>query len=122
VDAFGSYTHKQRTRVEKITSEPVLTEEKTIQQQPETKPAEEVSAPVPTPATQTLYGVQVCASRTALEPSDPKLKGQKCSCLQIGNWYKYYVGPFPTKEDAQNKQNELKSLFPDCWVIQLKNE
>ena len=131
VDAFGSYTHKQRTRVEKITSEPVLTEEKTvqqqpetkpIQQQPETKPAEEVSAPVPAPATQTLYGVQVCASRTALEPSDPKLKGQKCSCLQIGNWYKYYVGPFTTKEAAQNKQNELKSLFPDCWVIQLKNE
>ena len=67
------------------------------------------------------YGVQVYASRTQLADSDPRLKGQPCRFFQVNGWYKYYVGPFTSERDAQRRQAELKSLFPDCWVVKIPN-
>ncbi len=88
--------------------------------QSEVKQTEPATTETPV-AIQEAYAVQVCASRTQLAPNDPKLKGQQCGCIQAGEWYKYYVGPFPSREAAQTMQTELKSLFPDCWVIKLNN-
>ena len=129
VDAFGDYTHKQKAK-EQAKEEPaaqpaadsvvVQPKAETPQPQAETQSKTETRQPqkeTPQPA----YAVQICASRTQLAPADPKLKGQKCGFIQSGEWYKYYVGPFATKEEAQTKQTELKALFPDCWVITINN-
>lgn len=67
------------------------------------------------------YGVQVCASRTPLADSDPKLKGLKCKSFEANGWHKYYVGPYNTEKEAQRLQAELKKLFPDCWVVKIPN-
>ncbi|MBQ2608523.1 MAG: N-acetylmuramoyl-L-alanine amidase [Paludibacteraceae bacterium] len=68
------------------------------------------------------YGVQVCASRTQLADTDPRLKGQKCLFFQANGWYKYYIGPFASEKEAQRRQAELKSLFPDCWVVKIPKQ
>jgi N-acetylmuramoyl-L-alanine amidase len=67
------------------------------------------------------YGVQVCASRTPLADNDARLKGQQCRYFLSNGWYKYYIGPFTTERDALRRQAELKSLFPDCWVVKIPN-
>jgi len=103
VEAFGTYTHKQKAKAQ-------AKEEPAASNKTETSVVQKCG-----------YAVQICASRTELAPSDPKLKGQPCGSIQTGEWYKYYVGPYDSKEAAQRKQKELKTLFPDCWVIEIKN-
>ena len=124
VDAFGAYTRRTRIEPPAQTEQPVQPAQP-AQEQPTAQPVQTEQPVQPaqeqpaTPAAQpvTCYAVQICASRTPLEPTDPKLQGQACGVLQAGEWYKYYVGTFATREEAQTKQTELKPLFPDCWVI-----
>ncbi|MBR1878461.1 MAG: N-acetylmuramoyl-L-alanine amidase [Paludibacteraceae bacterium] len=118
VDAFGAYTHKEKAK-EQAKEEPLSQPAEPAPQAVETPAAPETTEVPVVP--QEAYAVQICASRTPLAPNDPKLKGQQCGFIQAGEWYKYYIGPFPSKEEAQTKQAELKSLFPDCWVIKLNN-
>ena len=68
----------------------------------------------------TYYAVQVCATKELLDPSDPRLKGQKCEYIQLGGWYKYYTAADPDRAKVVNEQQKLKSLFPDCWIITLE--
>lgn len=65
------------------------------------------------------YGVQVLASSVLLREDDPKLKGQVCKYFVVNGWYKYYVGEYTSAADAEAKKQELKSLFPDCWVVKV---
>lgn len=67
------------------------------------------------------YAVQICATKTFLQPNDPKLKGLECQYTKIGDWYKYYTAVSETREAAAAKQKELKALFPDCWIITINN-
>jgi hypothetical protein len=72
-----------------------------------------------TPPT-TYYAVQICASKTPLAPSDPKLKGQPCEYIQAGEWYKYYTAADTDRAKVQAALMNLKTLFPDCWIITVK--
>ena len=139
VDAFGAYTHKQAVRREQTESGAQLAEttpqpaevtpkpaEVTPQPAKEEKPAVEQKPVVEQtqveitevlPPTETWFAVQVCASRKPLAPDDPKLKGQKCECMHLGDWYKYYTAADTDRAKVVQSQKELKPLFPDCWVI-----
>ena len=64
----------------------------------------------------TYYALQICASRTPLDPNDPKLKGVSCECRKVGDWYKYYAIIDTDRDKVAAKQKELKKLFPDCWI------
>ena len=119
VEAFAKYTKKQAVKKEVLsidtlnqTSETLTTE---IRDEVNTgaTPDQHESEVKPT----RYYAVQICASATPLSPNDPKLKGQACDFLHVGAWYKYYTAVSTTREEANAKQKELKSLFPDCWVI-----
>ncbi len=127
VDAFGVYTHKKELRsegVKEVRSEGV--KEPVINDEPKA-PNDEMSAVKPLNDTpkkpakpQTLYAVQVCASRTILEPNDPKLQGQPCDYVKIGEWYKYYTAADPDRTKVETARKELRSLFPDCWIIKVE--
>jgi N-acetylmuramoyl-L-alanine amidase len=66
------------------------------------------------------YGVQVCASRTPLKANDPQLKGQETKHFHVNGWYKYYIGEYTSEKEAIDRQKELKSIFPGCWVVTIK--
>ena len=65
---------------------------------------------------QTYYGLQVCASRAPLAANDPKLQGVSCECRQVGDWYKYYAIIDTDRAKVAEKQKEIRTLFPDCWI------
>ena len=69
---------------------------------------------------QTYYALQVCASRTPLAADDPKLKGLPCECRQVGDWYKYYAIMDTDRSTVVEKQKQIKSLFPDCWITKFE--
>ena len=117
VDAFGVYTHRQAVKkVEKPTVDTIPSQPDTPSQPSARKPAKPAKPEKP----QTLYAVQVCASRTILEPNDPKLQGQPCDYVKIGEWYKYYTAADPDRTKVEAARKELRSLFPDCWIIKVE--
>ena len=68
----------------------------------------------------TYYALQICASRTLLDPSDPKLKGLTCEYRKVGDWYKYYAIVDTDRNKVVEKQKEIKKLFPDCWITKFE--
>ncbi len=141
VNAFGAYTHKQAAKketlqVEQTDVQPVDTPAGKLVIEPTRKPKEQPADATPATATAamqandtlktpsqpqtTYYAVQICASRTPLKPTDPKLKGQPCEYTKVGDWYKYYTAADTDKQKVQTARKNLKSLFPDCWVISIK--
>ena len=118
VNAFGVYTHRQA--VKKIET-PVLDTTQITQNTPKTQitPNTPINQSSPHPA-KPLYAVQICASRTILEPSDPKLQGRKCDYIKVGEWYKYYTAADTDSKKVEASRQKLLSRFPDCWIIKIE--
>ena len=118
VDAFGAYTRKQAIKKEVLDKDvPNQTNEtESRQNRIETNTEEKAKQADPV----TYFALQVCASRTPLEPNDPKLKGQACECRQVGDWYKYYAIIDTDRAKVAEKQKEIKKLFPDCWITKFE--
>lgn len=69
------------------------------------------------------FAVQVFVSSKLLPNTDSNFKGHKdISYFIKNNLYKYYVGPFDSREDAAQKQQILRQHFPDCFIIKLPQE
>jgi len=65
-----------------------------------------------------VYRVQIFASSRVLKSSDPSFKGLKgCKHTRDGNFYKYTYGEVTDYDEALKLQKELKSKFPDCFVV-----
>ena len=123
VKAFGVYTHRQEVKkVEKPTVEPQAEsqESRAESQEQKDKPLNDKSRK-PQKAPKEMYAVQICASRTILEPNDSKLQGQKCDYLQVGEWYKYYTAADTDRKKVEAARKKLLKLFPDCWIITIKD-
>ena len=104
VDAFGAYTHKQAVR-------------RAESQEPRAESQEPRAESQEPKAPQTLYAVQICASREPLAANDERLKGQKCDYIRAGEWYKYYTAAHVDRNKTEAAQKKLRKLFPDCWII-----
>lgn len=145
VNAFAAYTHREAVKAEKLAVEPepapaAPTQEPTpvapapepapAAPAPTPEPAAPTPAPTPTPATTaeptptptTYYALQIKAARTPLDPSDPQLQGVPCQCRKMGDWYKYFAIIDTDRAKVVEKQNELKKLFPDCWITKFENQ
>ena len=132
VNAFGAYTHKQALKAETLETSPtsatseqknvVKTDSSTTQNVLILDHTASVKEVLKTPSTTpvTYFAVQICASKTPLALNDPKLKGQTCEFFQAGEWYKYYTAADTDRAKVQAAQKELKSLFPDCWIIKVE--
>lgn len=66
------------------------------------------------------YAIQICASRELLDLNDPRFKQVECDYIRMGEWYKYYTSPSTSRSKVEKKLQELKKLFPDCWIISFK--
>ena len=128
VEAFATYY----ARSQKQTNEPISGEVRADINNPSTdvtqpqetaQPKPQPQQPKPQeqrPATVTYYALQICASRVQLEPNDPKLKGVPCECKKVGDLYKYYAIVSPNRSKVLRKQQELQTLFPDCWITKFE--
>ena len=125
VNAFAAYTHRQE--VKKVEKPKVSIDEPKAPKEEPAKPdtlINQNTQNIPnTPSTQeastspqTYYALQVSASRAPLDASDPQLKGVACESRKVGDWYKYYAIIDTDREKVAAKQQELKQLFPDCWI------
>ena len=138
VNAFGAYTHKQAVRKEaseknsdvRIQNSDIQSSDVRIQNSDTPKnDTPTTSDQQPTPSDErlttndhrptTLYAIQICASKTPLQPNDPQLKGQVCECMKVGEWYKYYTAADPDRAKVKEARKKLLSLFPDCWIIKV---
>lgn len=115
VNAFAAYTHRQE--VKRAKSEEAEDKGERLKANGEEAEAPINEAKPQSPAKpQTYYALQISASRTPLDPSDPKLKGVVCESRKVGDWYKYYAIIDTDRDKVAAKQKELKHLFPDCWI------
>ncbi|MCR5050748.1 MAG: N-acetylmuramoyl-L-alanine amidase [Paludibacteraceae bacterium] len=90
------------------------------QSQPQPKPQPQPQPQQRPKTTTTYYALQIYASKVPLEPDDPKLKGVPCECRKVGDLYKYYAIVTANRNNALRKQQELQSLFPDCWITKFE--
>lgn len=111
VKSFAAYT--RRTSFTITPTKHVQEETPAVETPKQTKETNETTVSEKT----TYYAVQICAVKSKLEMDDPKLKGQPCEYMQLGEWYKYYTAADTDRKKVAAAQKELKSLFPDCWII-----
>lgn len=128
-DAFAAYYHPSSVNATpqgKVLSEAELmskvTQDKQAAREAEQQKLEAARRQQAEQQSWTQYGVQVLASKVELSADDAKFKGLKCASFQANGWYKYYVGPFPSSAEAEQKRREIMSLFPDCWVVKVPVE
>ena len=118
VNAFAAYTHRQAVKTSVIDSLALQNRSDAGQSSEDNRESMEEPQTPKTP--QTYFAVQVCASRTPLDPSDPKLKGVPCEYRKIGDWYKYYAIIDTDRAKVAEKQKEIRKLFPDCWITKFE--
>lgn len=135
VNAFGAYTHKQAVRKEaseknsevRIQDSDIQSSEVRIQNSdtPKTDTLTTNDQGLTTndqrqPLHGPLFAIQICASKTPLQPNDARLKGQVCECIKVGEWYKYYTAADTDRSKVMEARKKLLTLFPDCWVIKVE--
>lgn len=90
---------------------------------PEAKP--ESPKPQPVQVSSHGYSVQIMASATELPANDSRFKsykGQtKCYVGDGAYKYKYCVGLYASREEAQNAANKLRSEFNGAFVIEVND-
>ena len=106
VNAFGAYTHKQAVRKETLSIDTTA-----VTQPVDSANQTNVKPPV------TYYAIQICASKTPLSPTDERLKGQECDTIHAGEWIKYYTAANTDRAKTAEVLAQIKTLFPDCWII-----
>lgn len=81
---------------------------------------ETTTTAVATPnATPVLYGTQVFATSTRLDPSDKRLLGWEPTVIQTKSLYKYIIGVCDSKAEATKNFQKLKSSFPGCFMVKI---
>ena len=63
------------------------------------------------------YAIHICASKTPIAANDARLKGQACDTIHASEWIKYYTAADTDRAKVAAKLPDLKTLFPDCWII-----
>lgn len=69
----------------------------------------------------TTFYVQLLASATPLSANSKELSGlESVKVYNEGGWYKYVIGPFDSLNDGRLMQQEIKSRYPDSFIIKMK--
>ena len=113
VNAFAAYTHREAVKAA-VTGKPSEVSHQPSEIINQKSEITNDQSPI------TYYAIQLCASKTPLAPNDPSLKGQKCGYIKVGEWYKYYTAEDTDRNKVAQKLPELRKLFPDCWIITVK--
>jgi len=69
------------------------------------------------------FRIQILAVTKELPDNAPDFRGEKnLKFIIVGNFYKYSVGEFETKEEAQKELAKIKKKFPQAFIIKVENE
>jgi len=69
------------------------------------------------------FRVQIMAVTRILPENATDFKGEKnLKYIKVGNFYKYSVGDFGTKEEAEKELIRVKKKFPQAFIIKVENE
>lgn len=69
------------------------------------------------------FRVQIMAVTRILPENAPDFKGEKnLNYIKVGNFYKYSVGEFSSKEEAEKELIRVKKKFPQAFIIKVENE
>ncbi|MBP5642279.1 MAG: N-acetylmuramoyl-L-alanine amidase [Paludibacteraceae bacterium] len=124
MSAFRAFIGKQSERPEptlQTTSEPAVSSDSTTTKTVVDTIAKKVDETVVKRGPQ--YGVQIFVSSKLLSGSDANFHGEKEYKYFVKNGlYKYYIGPFDTRDEAAERQKVLRQHFPDCFIIKLEQE
>ena len=120
-DAFASF-YRKSTEL-KIDTTAVPEPESSLSRDTVIPESSNLQSPISNPQPQAAaprYAVQIFASHERLPDNDPRFGGLKnCKYIQSGQWYKYYYGETTDRQQAARTQTQLKSQFPDCFIITL---
>lgn len=72
------------------------------------------------PARGTWYGIQILAGSRQLSPADRAFKGHEPVVLPSGKIYKYILGPWDDAAQARSRMAEIRSDFPDAFLVEVK--
>lgn len=65
------------------------------------------------------YGVQFMAGSRVLKANDPAFKGFPAHSVKAGNIYKYIIGKYSSKAEAQAELSKVRKSFPDAFVVKV---
>jgi N-acetylmuramoyl-L-alanine amidase len=107
--AFKSYKTKYDMSLNLETS-PVVAADTPQIQEPVEKDVEELTS---------FYAVQIMSVAKLLKSDDPQLKGLKAEPYRPegATTYKYIVGKFNTREQANAELKKIKAKFPQAFII-----
>ncbi len=66
------------------------------------------------------FAIQIFTSSKKLTGSNAAFKGWSAKYFQDGKRYKYYIGPYSSKESASKDLKKVRKSFPDAFIISLK--
>jgi N-acetylmuramoyl-L-alanine amidase len=74
------------------------------------------------PPDQVVFSIQIASSKNKTDTDPSSFKGHEgVQVIEDGRWFKYMIGPQPDYHKALDLCQELKSDFPDAFVVALKN-
>lgn len=117
--AFKSYKTQYDMSLNITPTEPVQTV--TAQPQPQVEPQPQ------TPTQEAKYpyfSIQVMSGVKVIDSSDPVFKGLSVDRYRpiSSNTYKYIVGKYATRQEAQEDLPNVRKKFPEAFVIEVKSE
>ena len=71
--------------------------------------------------TDVYYGTQVLVSSKEMKESDPFFKGMPFKKIPAGKLFKYIVGYSQDLEEAKKVHGDIKSDFPDSFIVKVDN-
>lgn len=68
------------------------------------------------------YGIQFMAGSRELKSGDPAFKGHNAHAVKTdGGIYKYIIGKYATKAQAQEKLAEVRRTFADAFIVKVSD-
>ncbi len=72
-------------------------------------------------STKPVFKIQILAGAFDLKENDRQFKGLKTEKYHDGKRYKYFFHSSEDYNEVLRKKNEIKSQFPDCYIVAFKN-
>ena len=93
-----------------------------VEEEEEQPTAEPIEEEVVIPPDQVIFSVQIASSKNKIATDPSSFKGHRgVLVIEDGRWFKYLIGAESDYHQALEFCQELKSDFPDAFVVASKN-
>lgn len=93
----------------------------TTQTVKEPEPQKQAETPKPATKDEVVFMWQIFSTSSPLKDDDPRFKRMKCTYYKQDGMYKYVYGGSTSYKEVAAMREQVKSLFPDAFMIALKN-